>query len=288
MEIIQKLQRHLLPFAIDVFRLCVWLLLIMVIFVPLERLFGVHPQKIFRKSFARDLGFYFLTSLLPKLLLILPMAIIARGLHYVVPESVHEWVADFPLSMRLAAAMLVGEIGFYWGHRWTHEIPLLWRFHAVHHSAEELDWLVNTHAHPVDIVFVRLCGFVPMYALGLAQPMAGQTLDPVPLLVMLVGTLWGFFIHSNVRWRFGWLAMLISTPAFHHWHHTNDENVNKNYASMLPFVDKLFGTWYMPKKLWPSKYGIDAPMDPRLSAQLLRPFEPRVEKAEAPTVEAAG
>ncbi|MGA3205826.1 MAG: hypothetical protein ABSF12_25310, partial [Bryobacteraceae bacterium] len=49
---------------------------------------------------------------------------------------------------------------------------------------------------------------------------------------------------------------------------------------MLPIMDKLFGTWYMPKKQWPSKYGIDAPMAPGLTAQLLEPFERRDEIAE--------
>ncbi|MGA3186892.1 MAG: sterol desaturase family protein [Bryobacteraceae bacterium] len=267
------------------------MLLIVVIFVPLERLFGVRPQKIFRKSFLLDLGYYFINSLFPKMLLVIPMAFIAWALHYFVPQSVHSWASGLSLWTRAAAALVVGEVGFYWGHRWTHEIPLLWRFHAVHHSPEEIDWLVNTHAHPVDIVFVRLCGFVPMYALGLAQPMRGQTLDVVPLLVMLVGTLWGFFIHSNVRWRFGWLSFLISTPAFHHWHHTNDENINKNYASMLPFMDKLFGTWYLPKKQWPSKYGTDTPMAPSLTGQLLQPFEPQpveqARNADFPTAQVA-
>ncbi len=287
METFQQLQNRLLPVAVDVLRLSIWLLLLMVAFVPLERLFAVHPQKVFRKSFPVDLGYYFLNNLLAKTLLVVPMAFLAWSLHYVVPHGLHSWVAGLSLWTRAAAALVVGEFGFYWGHRWTHEVPLLWRFHSIHHSAEEIDWLVNSRAHPFDMVFVRLCGFVPMYAFGLARPLAGQTLDVVPLLVMLVGTLWGFFIHANVRWQFGWLGLLISTPAFHHWHHTNDEHVNKNYASMLPVMDKLFGTWYMPKKQWPPKYGIDAPMAPGLVAQLLQPLSPQDENTHVPTAQAA-
>jgi sterol desaturase/sphingolipid hydroxylase (fatty acid hydroxylase superfamily) len=282
MELLQGLHPQLVAFATDVFRLVIWLVLLMVVFVPLERLFPVHPQKVFRRSFRVDLGYYFLNGLLPKMLLAVPAAFIAWSVHHVVPDQLHSWVDGMSLWTRLGAALVAGEFGFYWGHRCTHEIPLLWRFHSIHHSAEEIDWLVSTRGHPIDIAFVRVCGLVPMYALGLAQPVAGRKLDIVPLLVLLAGTAWGFFIHGNLRWRFGWLAFLISTPAFHHWHHTNDEHVDRNYASMLPFLDKLFGTWYMPKKQWPPKYGINGPMAPGLSAQLLQPFLPQLEKAAAP------
>ena len=121
---------------------------------------------------------------------------------------------------------------------------------------------------------------MPLYALGLAQPAAGGQLDNVTLFVLLVGTTWGYFIHANVRWRFGWLSVLISTPAFHHWHHTNDEHVDKNYASMLPIWDILFGSWYLPSKKWPPKYGINTPMAPDLLGELVQPFLPKREKAE--------
>jgi len=267
------LQLHLASLAIDVFRLSIWLLIILVIFAPLEKLFPLHPRKFFRKAFLIDFIYFFLSGLLPKFFIVLPMSLIALGLNGFIPEEFLESAANLPMWSRFGAAMIVGEFGTYWGHRWMHEIPFLWRFHAIHHSAEHIDWLVNTRAHPIDLAFPRLCGFVPMYLFGLAQ-VSGNSLDLIPLLVTLVGTIWGFFIHANLRWRFGWLEWVVSTPAFHHWHHANDapEFINKNYASLLPWMDKLFGTFYLPKKAWPTSYGINDPTPSSLLQQLIQPF----------------
>jgi sterol desaturase/sphingolipid hydroxylase (fatty acid hydroxylase superfamily) len=273
MEPLEQLRRHLPPLAVDVVRLCAWLALLAAIFVPLERLCALHAQRVFRKAFLTDLAYYFLNSLVPKLLLILPLSAIAWGLHHLAPGGLYAAVASLPPGVRFAAALVVGEVGAYWGHRWMHEIPALWRLHAIHHSAEEMDWLVNTRAHPLDVAFTRLCGLVPIYVLGLAQPGA-RSVDLVPLLYALVGTTWSFFVHTNVRWRFGQLEWLISTPAFHHWHHTNDgpAYTNRNYAAIFPWVDRLFGTLHLPKDRWPTRYGIDAPIAPGLAEQLLQPL----------------
>jgi sterol desaturase/sphingolipid hydroxylase (fatty acid hydroxylase superfamily) len=259
--------------VMQILKLAAWLVILAVVFSPLERLFALHPKKIFRKGIVTDVGYYFLNGVVPGFLLSFPLALIAWFAHRLLPAGFISIIVAMPLWARLSAGMVVGEIGYYWGHRWSHEISFLWRFHAVHHSAEEVDYLVSTRAHPLDMVFTRLCELTPMYVLGLASPIAFKG-SLVPILVTLIGTMWGFFIHANVNWRFGPLEWLVSTPAFHHWHHTNDgpAYINKNYAPLLPWVDWMFGTLYLPKDKQPERYGIDQPMSPVLFGQLVEPF----------------
>jgi sterol desaturase/sphingolipid hydroxylase (fatty acid hydroxylase superfamily) len=204
--------------------------------------------------------------------LTLCLTVFVAGWHRMVPLAFYSSVGAMPTWLRLAAALVVNEIGGYWGHRWSHQIPFLWRFHVIHHSAEEIDWLVTVKAHPFDMFFTRLCAMLPLYALGLAQPL-GNRVDYVPMVVTVVTMYWAYFIHANLNWRFGWLEWLISTPAFHHWHHTNDgpEVINKNYAATFPWVDKFFGTLYLPPA-WPTRYGSDTPVASGIAGQLLDPL----------------
>jgi len=273
MEALTLTGQSFAAFGLMLVRLSLSLVLFSAIFVPLERLFALHPQKVFRKHIATDLGYYFISGLVPSLLLSPPLALLAWTAHALLPGGLTLAVAQWPLWQRVVVALVVEEIGYYWAHRWTHEVPLLWQFHAIHHSAEQMDWLVNTRVHPVDMVFTRLCGLAPLYAVGLATPLAGAS-NLVPVLVLLIGMLWGFFVHANLRWRFGPLEWLLATPAFHHWHHTNDgpDCVNKNYAAMFPWVDRMFGTLFLPRNRRPERYGIDAELEPDLAGQLLRPF----------------
>jgi sterol desaturase/sphingolipid hydroxylase (fatty acid hydroxylase superfamily) len=273
---------HLAGLRSDLWHSCVWLVVMAAVFIPLEKLFAVRRQKVLRRAAGVDLAYYFLSGLAPKLLLIAPLTIVAAIVHRIEPSGFYASVAALPLWLRLSAGMVVGEVGAYWAHRASHEIPLLWRFHAIHHSAEEIDWLVSSKAHPIDMAFTRLCGMAPMYLLGLAQPLANR-LDLVPIIITIVGQFWGYFIHANIKWRYGWLEILVSTPAFHHWHHTNDSAsvINKNYAAMLPWVDKCFGTFYLPGRQWPEKYGTDEPMPESLARQLWQPLTGRDEERPA-------
>lgn len=268
-------------------RLSTWLLLLAVVFLPLERLLAVRPRKIFSKSLASDIGFYFTSGLLPALLLAPPLTLVAIGAHAVVPWRVQVAIADLPFWARVASALVISEIGFYWGHRWAHEIPLLWRFHSVHHDPTEVYFLVSARAHPIDNVFIRLCGLIPVNLLGLATPLtpAGGT---VSAMLVLLLTMWGFWIHANIRWRLGPVEWLISTPPFHHWHHNLAEPQNRNFASMLPCLDWIFGTHYLPRSEWPPAYGIAAKLPGSLVGQLLHPLLPPVRQGNSFEPVAAG
>jgi len=215
------------------------------------------------------LAWYFINSLLPAAIIAVPLSFLARTLSGIDPGGLYSTISAWPLWVKLPLVFLVNDIGAYWGHRATHAFPFLWRFHSIHHSAEHLDWLVNTRAHPFDMVFTRLAGLTPVYLLGLAQA-TGHHLDRSVALVTIIGTIWSFFIHANVRFRFGPLEWLISSPAFHHWHHTNDEHRDRNYAAIFPFIDRLFGTAWLPKH-WPPVYGVDRPVANSLAKQLLDP-----------------
>lgn len=260
------------PFVVDVVRLCLWLVLLTIVFVPIERAFAQRPGKLLRPQLGNDLFYYFLSSLLPAVLMAAPLALLATAVRAVVPAGFHAAIHGLPLWLGLALGLVVADIGSYWGHRFSHEWPLVWRFHALHHSAEHVDYLVNGRAHPIDLVWVRMWGLVPLYVLSLGN--VGPAGSVVPVTVTLVGVIMGFFVHANVRWRFGPFEWLVATPAFHHWHHSRRDHIDRNYAATFPFIDRFFGTLYLPSH-FPAEYGTDHPVPTAIGGQLLSPFEVR-------------
>lgn len=270
--------------VVDVARLSVWLVVLSVVFVPLERLCAVAPHRFWRRGIVTDLGYYFLNSLLPAALLAPVLAALATTVLAALPPGYKSWMAAQPFALRAVLAFVAGEVGYYWGHRISHAVPWLWRLHAVHHSAEEMDFLVSTRAHPADMVWGRLCALSPVFALGLASDESVQD-GLVPVLVTLVATFWGFFIHANLRWRLGPLEWIVTTPAFHHWHHTRTAPLDRNFASNLACLDWLFGSMHLPAE-WPPEYGIHEPMPEALVDQLVHPFFPAPDSSAPATAPA--
>lgn len=150
-------------------------------------------------------------------------------------------------------------------HRTFHTVPLLWHFHAIHHSRREMDWLAGSRMHIVDVLVSRSAAFIPVFVLGFS---------PAALYAYLVFVSFhAVYIHANVRWRWPGLRWVIATPEFHHWHHTSDEEgLDKNFAGFLPMWDVIFGTAHQPAQ-WPKNYGTVKFQPPETwMGQLMYPF----------------
>ena len=236
-----------------------------VIFIPLERLFALRPQRILRDGWKTDLVHFAVNNILASVALVVPVVVVGLALRAMVPSAVHHAIATEPTWLQFAEAFLIAELGGYLGHRAAHRVPLLWRFHKVHHTIREMDWLAAAHLHPIDTVWTRSCIVIPLFALGFSRATFGGFLA--------FTTLQAIFIHANVRLTFGPARWVIATPEFHHWHHANaPEAYNSNFAGEFPWIDALFGTLYMPKGRMPARYGIDEQQPVGYLRQLAWPF----------------
>jgi sterol desaturase/sphingolipid hydroxylase (fatty acid hydroxylase superfamily) len=242
------------------------ILLVFLIFVPLERVLALRPaQKIFRAGWQIDLTHVFATGLLVKIGLaatIVALMVLVEGL---VPKAWRSAVAAQPVWLQFLEILLLADLGFYLAHRAFHAVPALWRIHAVHHSIEELDWLAAHRVHPIDQVLTKTASYLPILALGFS-------LEPIVAFAFFYR--WqSLLIHSNLRIGFGPLRWVIASPQFHHWHHANcPEAIDKNFAGQLPIWDVLFGTLHMPRARVPQRYGTDEPVPRSYLRQLACPF----------------
>ncbi|MBK9975194.1 MAG: sterol desaturase family protein [Planctomycetes bacterium] len=226
--------------VLDLFALCL-------LFVPLERALG-KPQPVLRRGWRVDLVHFGVCHAL--------VGLIAAA--SVVPAHVlFSWALDFEFRQQIAAwnpvvqfvlVVLVVDFTCYWLHRAFHAVPFLWRFHAVHHSIEHMDWLAGSRQHLGDILVTRAAGFVPVFVLGFA--------DVAVYAYILLISFHAVFIHANARVGLGWFGRVLTSPRYHHWHHTDQAGLlDKNFAVLLPVWDVLFGTalW---RKDWPESYGL--------------------------------
>lgn len=264
----------LTAFLTDAARAAAWLVILAAVFIPLEHAFAERRSPGPRPQRGADLAYYCLNSTITVTALASLSGLLTTLGRHVTPGGLTEFISDLRLGLRVLLTLLVSEFGAYWGHRASHRVPFLWRFHAIHHSATTVDWLTSARGHPFDLIFTRMCGLTLVAAIGLARPETGQA--PMALLIASVfAIVWGFFIHANLHWRLGWLEQVIATPAFHRWHHTNDRHRDHNYASTLPIYDRLFGTYYLPANAAPPAFGIDGSVPGGVLPQLVEPLAHR-------------
>ena len=238
------------------------------VFIPLERLFARLPeQDVFRREWRTDLVYFFLSALLVQVTTLLTMKPAMTLFAWAVSGEVQRAVSSQPLPVQFVEILVLTDFVQYWVHRAFHQVPMLWRFHRIHHSADVMDWLAGSRLHLVDVAATRGLTYVPIYVLGFAE----SALVAYVAFVSIQAT----FIHANVRFNFGPLRWVMTTPQFHHWHHGAErEAVDKNFAVHLPLLDRLFGTCYLPGDRWPSSYGLAGgkPVPSGYARQFVDPF----------------
>jgi sterol desaturase/sphingolipid hydroxylase (fatty acid hydroxylase superfamily) len=246
------------------------LVILGIVFFPLEKLWPAHRgQRFFRPGFRTDLAHFVFTSALTTVGLVLAAVPVVVAIQVFTPDVVRDAVATQPELLQFLEALMIVELVGYWSHRLMHQVPALWRLHRVHHSSERMDWLAAAHLHPFDGSLGRLLAVVPLAYLGFTAATFGGAI--------LLLQLHAIFQHSNFRVRFGPLRKVVSSPQFHHWHHTNDPHArNRNFSGLFPWIDALFGTLHLPDREWPATYGVDDPIPSGYFRQLASPFRPSV------------
>jgi sterol desaturase/sphingolipid hydroxylase (fatty acid hydroxylase superfamily) len=132
------------------------------------------------------------------------------------------------------ATWLLLELGHYGAHRAMHRVPMLWRFHRLHHEPRRpLTWASAWLVHPIDAaIFVGVA--------LVATALGGGDLATSTTLVA-ARRLWTVLLHANVRWPASPLDRVLATPAFHARHH-DEARAPGNFASTLALLDHVLGT----------------------------------------------
>jgi sterol desaturase/sphingolipid hydroxylase (fatty acid hydroxylase superfamily) len=252
-----------------------------VVFIPLERVFGLKEQPIFRREWHEDIFYFLVSSLFVQGLTFLSLAPSLAILKHTEWSGFRAWVGSQPLVLQFFEIMFLTDLVQYWVHRAFHRWPFLWRFHSVHHSSQTMDWMAGARMHVFEIIFLRGSTVIPMYVLGFSPP----ALYGYIFFVFLFST----FVHANIRNNLALLGPWFVTPRFHHWHHGIErEAIDVNFAVHFPLLDRLFGTYYLPEGRWPSGYGINQhPVPSGYVRQFVYPFvrERRVTPSDATGVE---
>jgi sterol desaturase/sphingolipid hydroxylase (fatty acid hydroxylase superfamily) len=226
------------------------LLLMAVIFIPIEMVFPMRKgQPTFHAEWRTDLVYFCISHLLIQFFGVITQQPAQFFFGWMGLSGLHTWTQSLPFPIELLFAFFITDLSQYWTHRFFHTHHFLWRFHSIHHSTENMDWLAGSRTHFIDIFVTRSMAFVPLYVFGFST----ITFNVYVIFMAIHAVL----IHSNTRINFGVIKYIFATPQYHHWHHCKDPNhYGKNFATIFPFIDKMFGTYYLPKNQWPADTGL--------------------------------
>jgi sterol desaturase/sphingolipid hydroxylase (fatty acid hydroxylase superfamily) len=242
------------------------ILILACVFIPLERLLPLHPeQRTLRRGWLNDVFYLIFNGFVVRIGLTALVGAVMYAYREVVPVESTAWVGALPIWVQVIAVIVIADIGYYTAHRLSHAIPFLWKFHAVHHSIEEMDWLASHRVHPVDQILSTAISLLPVFFLDFSFAAVA--------IYQLVYYVQALLVHSNVKINFGPLKWLIASPEYHHWHHADQrEAYDRNFAAQLSIIDVIAGTMFLPKHR-PEKYGLTEEMPQHYHTQFIHPFK---------------
>jgi sterol desaturase/sphingolipid hydroxylase (fatty acid hydroxylase superfamily) len=216
----------------------IFLILGLELWIPFDRRWGD-----IRRVTRADVIYFLLAAPIDALhifLLVGLLAATAEYHHYI--EVFDVWPNDAPILLQLLLVILIVDFFKYWYHRWTHEVPLLWRMHSIHHSLDRLEMLRASYFFPLDVFLTVGIG-------TLAGLMVGVGYE-----VIIFHNVWagitGLLNHSNTDLECGFLDHILNSPGHHRAHHSaRNPGLSSNYGSFFNFADRMFGTRYFPKTL---------------------------------------
>ena len=220
------------------------------VFIFIEKLFALRKdQPVFRAEWQTDFHHFIVNHMIVGFVLLATNLMVHKFFGWASSDGIRGWVQNLPFWAAVLLIVLVADLVQYWTHRAYHEVPLLWRLHAVHHSAKSMDWLAGSRQHILELLITRTLILAPIYVLGFSK-------EVIDAYIVIVG-FQAVFNHANVSVRLGPLRYVIVTPNFHHWHHSQDqEALDRNYSAHFAFIDYLFGTAVKSTRLWPEHYGV--------------------------------
>lgn len=243
------------------------ILVLTIIFIPIELFLPQRrAQTKLHPEWKTDLVYFVVAHLLIQFLAVVfryPAELMFREFGLAALQLTVKGIHFVP---QLFLALLLSDLFQYWAHRTFHKNRFLWRFHAVHHSIKVVDWLAGSRLHFVDIVATRAFSYIPLYFCGFSASVFYTYIVIVSFQAVLA--------HANTRINFGWFKYVFVTPQYHHWHHSdNPEHYDENFAIHFPFIDMIFGTYYLPGDRWPESTGLgDVAFHKGYLKQLLLPF----------------
>jgi alkylglycerol monooxygenase len=149
------------------------------------------------------------------------------------------------------ALILLVDFAYYWGHRFSHEVNVMWGGHVVHHQSEEYNLSVA----------LRQSSFQTIWTFSFNLPIAllgFRTEDYI--YIAAFNLLYQFWIHTETIGKLGWFEYIFNTPSHHRVHHgRNPKYIDKNHAGSLIIWDRMFGTFQEEEER--PTYGITKPIN---------------------------